>query len=168
VINPGYFAGCASTEEDNAPDFSAMTAQMEQSVHEANDSYDVDIDGVAYRLDVDIEPVRSGAEQPRRPKRAFAQTAHACGKHKLVSTAQACIDSFEMDVPGHVTLLRAVSADQYEEVASDVKVIGALEAISSAWSTLSLRFDGGRVTLQRENAKAFELDTHELQALITK
>jgi hypothetical protein len=171
VVNPGYFTGCASGDEENAPDYKAVTAELVEVVLAANESYDLNMDGVAYRLDVDVEPIREKAEQARRPEPAFAQSAHACGTHKLVATAQACIDSYEMDVTGHVTLLRAADADadadNYEEVARDVAVTGSLEALSSSYATLRLHFNGGRVTLERQNSKTFALDTHDLQALLT-
>jgi hypothetical protein len=166
VINPGYFAACASTpDSENTPDYTAKTAELEEVVLAASDSYDVDIDGASYRLDVDVEPVRGSAAHAWRPEHAFTQTAHACGTHKLVATAHACIDSFEMDVTGHVALLRAANGGTYEEV-GDVAVTGSLEAISSAIATLTLQFADGRVVLKRQSSNTFVPYMHDLQALL--
>jgi hypothetical protein len=169
VINPGYFAGCAASEDDNAPDYNAITAGVAELVLNANSSYDLRIDEVAYRLDVDVEPVRAAQAQLEGGS-AFAQSARACGTHKLVATAQACLDTYEMDVTGHVTLLRALDADRYEEAASNVAVTGAIEALSMNYGTLALKFEGGRVTLEPVNVvdRSFRLGAHDLQALVAR
>jgi hypothetical protein len=144
-----------------------MTADMVKVVLGANDSFDLTMNGATYRLDVDVEPVRERTAQAHRPERAFTQLAHACGTHKLVATAQACVDRFEMDVAGSVALLRA-DGDTYEEVAGDIAVTGTLEASSTAWATLTLKFADGSVVLRRENSTTFVIGTHDLQALVTE
>ena len=165
VINPGYFAGCASsTHDDEAESNQAMAAAMAERVLAANSSYDLTIDAVDYRLDVDVEPVRESAQQALNARSAFAQTAHACGTHKLVATAAACIDVYTMDVIGHITLLRRADDDNYVEVANAVAVTGTL----MSYGSLSLKFaDDGRIELQRDN-DAFKLGPHTLQALLTE
>jgi hypothetical protein len=167
VINPGYFAGCASNDhEDEEGSNQAMTAEMTERVLAANSSYDLNIDAVDYRIDVDIEPVRESAKQALNLGSAFAQTAHACGTKKLMATAAACITEYQMDVTGHITLLRKATGDNYSAVASDVAVTGTL----SSFGPLSLKFDGGQVELEGQLGAeySYNLGSYTLQTLIAE
>jgi hypothetical protein len=135
----------------------------------ANDSYDVQWNGQAYRLDLDIAPERqSAATAQRRSLHApspFAVTAHACGDRRLVATAAACVDSSSMIVTGKLGLVRASSG---EVVASDVPFTGTLKVYSLVIGRgqLDVQFDGGRVGFEGEYRGAYEVGAYDLSGLL--
>jgi hypothetical protein len=163
VINPGYFVGCASSESE----YQYGAVEMAELVLAANGSYELQIDGVEHRLDVDVAPARVAAEQAHLSG-PFALSAHACGNRKLVATAAACVDSSTMDVTGHITLLRASDGERFEEIARHIPVAGALYVFSRVLSSgsLELSFDGGRLQLTSPDADSFSLQAgSDLRAL---
>ena len=170
VINPGYFAGCASPGEEDATEdgkYQYGAAEMAELVLAANSSYELQIDGVMHRLDIDIEPARTPAETASRTKSAFAMRAEACGDRKLTATAHACISSSSMEASGKLTLLRASDGDTFVEVASDVAIHGKLHVYSLALTSgnLQLSYDGGELALNSRDGKTFELSVHNLEVL---
>jgi hypothetical protein len=164
VINPGYFAGCTAAGED---DYQYGADEMAELVLAANSSYELQIDGVMHRLDIDLEPARAPAETAVRTGSAFALRAQACGDRKLVATAHACVSSSTMDASGKLTLLRAGDSDTFEEVASDVAIRGTLHVFSRTLTSgnFQLSYDGGQLELLSRDGKTFALSSHNLAVL---
>ncbi|HTU64017.1 MAG TPA: hypothetical protein VMF89_36375 [Polyangiales bacterium] len=165
VINPGYFAGCAASVEE--PQYQYGADEMAQLVLAASSSYELQIDGVLHRVDIDIEPARAPVETASRTGSAFALRAQACGERKLVATAHACVSSSTMEASGKLTLLRASAGDSFEEVASDVAVRGTLRVSSLTLTSgnFQLTYDGGQIELLSRDGKTFELSGHDLALL---
>jgi len=163
LLNPGYFAGCVSSSAEGGR-FKYGAAEMSELARGANDSYELELRGETYRVDLDIEP---SAVHAARGAGLFGRTVHACGDRRLIATASACVDSSSMAVAGTLSLSR-LRAEGEEIVAREVPVEGLLMVHSLVLSQgeMDLKFDGGRLSLIGQYRGAYELSSHQLESLL--
>jgi hypothetical protein len=118
VVNPGYFAGCASAGGET---FEFGEAEMLELMDDANVTgpFDIMSGSQRYRLEVSFEQ-KSGEDADdiatlrRRP--VFTARAHACGTRTFMQSAAACLTTSEVPLTATVNLYRIDSAGETQVV----------------------------------------------------
>jgi hypothetical protein len=119
VVNPGYFAGCASGTGGEKFEFGEV--EMLELMDEANATgpFDIMSGSQQYRLELSFEQ-KSGEDEDdvaaflQRP--VFTSRARACGTRTFMQSAAACITSSEVPLTATVNLYRIDSAGETQVV----------------------------------------------------
>jgi hypothetical protein len=173
VINPGYFAGCASESSDDlGPEpgkekFEFAEAEMLNLVDEANATGPFDImDGVQrYRLEV-LFAQQNGEDQDdstaSRSPSPFSIRAYACGTRTFMQSASACITSSEVRLTATLNVYR-IEATGETQVVKDQALDARLAVYGTKLNNAELSIGmfelnpSTRLTLSSRDGKSFKL-----------
>jgi hypothetical protein len=130
VVNPGYFAGCAS-DTSEPEKFEFGEAEMLDLLDEANAMvpFELEDGGTRYRLELTLEQ-QAGEDEAefgssQQPKAAFASWAHACGRRTFQSSAAACLTTSGVPLRALFSLYR-LDSDGEVAVVEDGELGGEL------------------------------------------
>jgi hypothetical protein len=154
VLNPAYFAGCGTGEEEYQYDADDVLVLLD-TANESYGSFEIASAGQRYRVALALEPAAEPTAQARLG--LWGQTAFACGNRQLNATASACYDASSMALAGSVAVIRLDDDGETTVFDGPIKP-STLEVFGLKLSNCNIEIDFGigNLSLNSHDGKHFD------------
>lgn len=171
VVNPGYFTGCASDDDDLASNraksakFEFGEAELLDLVDEATGPFELMQANEQYRIELMLSQAVGDDHDDTlglQPPAAFVSRAYACGNRSFMQKAAACISTTTVPLTALVSLYKRTPSGD-EEVLHEQALEGSMMVLGSQLSNARITLNAAdqaiptRVTLSSDDGKSFKL-----------